>query len=87
MNAVSKKAQQTKGLSDVAPAGSCQFGMNNAGTCRTFDTPVTQPTKRGVHPAFRGAHLIREAIDVIVIVGAASGAVILYALVCALVAP
>ena len=25
------------------PAGSCQFGMNIAGTCRSFDTPVTQP--------------------------------------------
>jgi hypothetical protein len=34
------------------PAGSCQFGMNNARTCGTFDTPVTQPTKRGVHSAF-----------------------------------
>jgi hypothetical protein len=86
MNAVSKKAQQTKGLSDVDLAGSCQFGMNSAGTCRTFDTPVTQPTKRGVHPAFRGAHQIREAIDIILIVGMASGAVCVFALVVALVA-
>jgi hypothetical protein len=85
MNAVPKKAQQTKGLSDVAPAGSCQFGMNSAGTCRTFDTPVTRPTKRGVHQAFRGAHLMRQALDIIVIVSAASGAVILFALCCALV--
>jgi hypothetical protein len=53
--------------------------MNKSATCTESDTPVTQPRSVDVRP------MIRDALDIIAIVGMASGAVILFALCVALV--
>jgi hypothetical protein len=45
-----KKVNKTRGFENPSLAGSCQFGVNDAGTCGKIDTPLTQRSSRGVPP-------------------------------------
>src|ERR1700731_4688174 len=36
------------GLAETDLADSCEFGLNDAGTCGKIDTPLTQPSSRAV---------------------------------------